>query len=425
MRDFSIDTLAEQITSPKTKEYFQEIMRSYYSQNYRSAIVLLYSVTIADLVYKLQELKEIYNETSAIDILTEIEQMQRENPKSPDWEGKLVQLIEEKTKLINIPDKVQIDHLKQLRHLCAHPALTQNYELYEPNKETTRAMMCNMLESVLVKPSLLSKKIFSSLLEDISKVRDFMTQYNDIERYVISKYFNNITKTVELDFFRSMWKFVFNIDNNNCNENRDINFKVLKVIVERNYQEVIGLIKKEPKYYNQFLENSIEYIIEIMNTYPKIYTVLDNSGKAFIESIVSKNLNFKVKSLFLSKNLIEHIRGVYEIVTNIRAKDLSYICDIAIEQGYNKEAYDLAIYSFGQSRYYDTADSRFDYLIQPYISDFSEENLHKLIEYSNSNNQIYDRIKAKTTNAIIKEHIDKKIANFDYNPYVNFTKSIK
>lgn len=60
MRNRSIDELSEQIYSAKTREYFDEVIQSYYVGNYRSATVMLYSVVICDIVYKLNELIERY-----------------------------------------------------------------------------------------------------------------------------------------------------------------------------------------------------------------------------------------------------------------------------------------------------------------------------------------------------------------------------
>lgn len=68
---FSIEMASEQIFNAKTKEYFSEVSRSYYNGNYRSAIVMLYSVVICDLVYKLQDLKELYQDSTAEAILHE------------------------------------------------------------------------------------------------------------------------------------------------------------------------------------------------------------------------------------------------------------------------------------------------------------------------------------------------------------------
>ena len=40
--------------NPDSRSYFKEILQSYYSQNYRATIVLLYSFVIYDLFMKLQ-----------------------------------------------------------------------------------------------------------------------------------------------------------------------------------------------------------------------------------------------------------------------------------------------------------------------------------------------------------------------------------
>ena len=57
----------------KTKEYFKEVISSYSNGNYRSAIVMLYSVAICDILFKLEELKDMYNDEVAKEILQNIE----------------------------------------------------------------------------------------------------------------------------------------------------------------------------------------------------------------------------------------------------------------------------------------------------------------------------------------------------------------
>lgn len=63
----------EDIYFVKTQEYFNEVVSSYANGNYRSAVVMLYSVVICDLLFKLQELKDMYNDTTAVEILSQIE----------------------------------------------------------------------------------------------------------------------------------------------------------------------------------------------------------------------------------------------------------------------------------------------------------------------------------------------------------------
>lgn len=109
---FSMESLADRIFFEKSKKYFQEVTSSYYSGNYRSAIVMLWSVVIFDLVLKLQSLKNSYNDASAISLLEEITKKQIQNPKSPDWELYLVEKVCENTNLI---DYSEIEQLKFLQ----------------------------------------------------------------------------------------------------------------------------------------------------------------------------------------------------------------------------------------------------------------------------------------------------------------------
>ncbi len=85
-----LSQLEELISQTNTKLYFSEIISSYYNGNYRAAVTLLYSVVICDLVLKLQELKDRFNDSRAQGILSKIEQLQDANPTSPEWEKVIV-----------------------------------------------------------------------------------------------------------------------------------------------------------------------------------------------------------------------------------------------------------------------------------------------------------------------------------------------
>ena len=135
MRTFSIDLLTEEIKDINTREYFEEVSSSYYSGNYRSAIVMLYSVVICDLIYKLKELKHHYNDESAKGILEEITLLQEQKPSSPEWENKLLELVKERTKIFEVADFENVMHLQKHRHLSAHPVLLQDYNLYSPKRK--------------------------------------------------------------------------------------------------------------------------------------------------------------------------------------------------------------------------------------------------------------------------------------------------
>jgi len=51
--DISIEKLKDSIYNQKTKVYFEEVFSSYLVQSYRSALVMLWTVLICDLWFKI------------------------------------------------------------------------------------------------------------------------------------------------------------------------------------------------------------------------------------------------------------------------------------------------------------------------------------------------------------------------------------
>jgi len=94
---FSIDDAIEQIKYPYTKELFKEVHSSYAMGNYRSAVVMLWSVVVTDLVLKLKELESVYSDETATRILDDIKKEQDKDPTSSKWEMKIVENFQPKT----------------------------------------------------------------------------------------------------------------------------------------------------------------------------------------------------------------------------------------------------------------------------------------------------------------------------------------
>lgn len=428
MRDFSIDNQAEKIYSVKTKEYFEEVIKSYYSENYRSAVVMLYSITIADLVYKIEELKELYNDGNAISILEEISRLQENNPNSPDWESKLIELTKEKTNLLEPADYLHIQTLQKHRHLCAHPVLTQNYELYRPNKETTRAHIRNILEGVLTKPSLLSRKIFEDLLKDLSEVKKILYKEIQIENHLKAKYLDRLSQPVLVKIFRSLWKVTFKTDDSNCNENRDINLRALLIIFKNNNQFIIDAIGSERDYYSNVESKFLIKLIPLINKFPKVFELLNDSAKELIKSLIEKDADLFASAIFISDNLDIHVEKVLDITWDseyenflISVESILIIFEHLSLEKDRDASMDFIIEMFWRSNQYYVANDRFDGLIYPKLGEFNKQELKKIVEKIDDNSQIWERHSAKRTNGLVNDKIKSLYSDsFEYKSYPNF-----
>ena len=91
MQEFTLDNIAKKIHYGKTKKYFEEVLSSYQNENYRSAVVMLWSVAVCDIVFKLQSLIDLYGDASAKEILDELSAIQDASPTSASWEVKLIE----------------------------------------------------------------------------------------------------------------------------------------------------------------------------------------------------------------------------------------------------------------------------------------------------------------------------------------------
>lgn len=227
MDEYSIETRSKHIFDKKTKEYFAEVVSSYQQGNYRSATVMLWSVAVCDLWYKLNHMEDMYGDTIAIGILKEVKKIQNKNKKSSEWEFELVKQISEKTYLLETSDECHLTHLQQQRHLAAHPILSKNAELHRPNRETVRALIRNTLDGILTKPPIYTIKVFDEFVTDLESSSAILLTDDKLSAYLVSKYLrrpdsrleSRPDSRLEKSLIRSLWKIVFRVENTKCDRN--------------------------------------------------------------------------------------------------------------------------------------------------------------------------------------------------------------
>lgn len=426
MIDYSIENLKEQIFHLKTKEYFEEVVQTYYTNCYRSSVVMLYSVVICDLVFKLQDLRDVYADTTAKKILIEIEKIQTENPKSPDWENKLVELIGQRTSMLELSDIENINQLQKHRHLSAHPVLNQTSILFKPNKDNVKSHIRNILEGVLIKPPILSKKIFSELIVDIAENQYRFSDNKELERFLNAKYFKNLRRESLNDIFKKLWKFVFKVDNDECNKNREINYRTLEIIVSLNVGEIVKTIKSEESHYDNILRGEpTEYLIKLLFKFPKVYKSQSEINKAFIEYEIKNSYDFELLSWFTFDSFQEYIIEVTEQFKKapkfaISQSNLKMVKTLAKDYNLKTEFLDLCIVIFSRSNSFNNADNNFWNAIEPYLEDFTNDQLVSIVEGINNNYQISQRNGASSDSKKIKTILDKKHPTFDYSKHYKF-----
>lgn len=310
-KKYSIEEYASRILDPRTKEAFQEVIRCHDSGCYRSCVAMLWPVAVCDLVFKLQKLEEIYKDEKATTILTEIKEMRDKHRNSSTWEDRLLELVEEKTELLDKNEYNNLLHLRKTRHLSVHPQIDLYFQfsIFDPGEYDTRLLIFNTLEEVLTKRPGLSKNSFGELVKDLEKNSYLLTNDEQLGPYLYRKYYGYFTTEVKQYVFRHFWKFVFKLDDEKCNKNRDINYRAFLFLYNDNPTMFQLQITEDKEHFSKIARKGppVIYLIDFFAYQPSIYKLLSSEIESIIENAIEVDPSARFLAHFTSENLDEHI----------------------------------------------------------------------------------------------------------------------
>ncbi|NQF12573.1 hypothetical protein HPY31_01400 [Brevibacillus sp. HB1.3] len=427
--NYSFEYVSEQIHHPKTKEYFKEVLQTYQSGNYRSCIVILYSIVITDLLYKLEELKDLYSDDTATKILEEVESEKETNKQLSAWEMKLVEEIYKRTKLLEASDYANISSLKDHRNLSAHPVLNKNFDLFNPSLENARSHIRNMLDGVLTKPSMLSKKVFTFFIEDIAGLSSTEFTQSELERFLESRYFRKIAMNEYKELLKSLWRITFSDTSEKSKKHRYTCLTVLNLMIKRNKTEIIEFIRANSTYFSKLnTDINIEFINETLCLYPQIFTCLSADTQEYIRAEIRKSKDDEFIAYYLNSDLRTHMRTFQNIfeedpltLEDLSTWSLKKIYDYAEGDKFlESTVLDWMIKKFHYCGSYNSADVNYENLIVPHFSDFSAQQMKDLLKAINRNSQIRDRRAYSSTIETIKLHAKKVLGEeYDFSEFQN------
>lgn len=414
MSYFSIDESVENIKNPYTKELFKEVYSSYAMGNYRSATVMLWSVVVTDLVHKLKELDSVYSDPKAEQILQYIQAEQTKDPKSSKWESEIIDKFYKEINFFETFEVANLEHLQKMRHVSAHPVITSIDLLHSPTKETVYSLIRNALESVLTKEALFSSKIIDVVLKDLNTIRDTLVSYDQRDRYFSHKFLSKMPNAVLLKFLKTLWKFLFRVNNPETILNKDINLDILNSIINRKEQIFIEFLNKEKDFISdiQLEDNLKENLLHfLLNNRWCFEYFSENSIQTITTIIETSDSQFQ---LIKFKRIIDYIDFLIRSSNNYSLSNFNIIEDEAEEYSCKDKFYDYCIEGYSFARSFDSADDRFDKLIRPYFQNFSFQQLKNLASKANQNSQCYDRGRAKRDHKLIIKKILENDPTYDF-----------
>ena len=418
---------AEKIYSPKTKEYFREVLSSYANGNYRSAIVMLYSVCLCDLLYKLEELRDMYNDAVAKKIISDIETHKINSNSKSSWEKELVDSINSKTKLLDLEACVNMSHLYDYRNLSAHPALNGELDLISPPKEIVAAYIRTSLESILIKPAIFVKDVIAVMSEDLDSKKGYiLSDINEFERYVDNKYLCRMNDSIFIKTFQTIWRFTFRTVNDDCNNNRHINRHLLSVMYNKRKGIIITDIgNNSTKYDINDMPGAYAEVFRFLSDCSDVYDRLNAHTKMLITNIHSSDKDYKLVSWFESSKK-EHINLLIkkpELIHFSNEYILNYFVNSYKDEGLITECLSYLIVLTKSANSYDQAIHYFGRYIHPYLKDMKMVNFEALLSVLNTNSQFYDNWDFKSLCSQVLEYAKVVFpSDYDWAKYSNITK---
>ncbi len=435
MHEFSLEHISEKIHFGKTREYFNEVLSSYNNKNYRSAVVMLWSVTIVDLVDKLQVLIDVYEDKAASAILKKVIDSQDKSPTSPAWEGILIDDIFSMTSLLDSGEYENLKYLHKQRHLSAHPVINLDRTLHSPNRETVRSLLRNTLEGVLIKPPIYTQKILAQILEDISASRDVLHSAKLLKRYVESRYLNRIKIEVQLKLIKSIWKLVFFTENASCDENRVINYRLLIILSEKNKGELHNLIRSDIDHFSNIASSGrpLSMIVRYLSINSSVYELLNESAKIKIVHCTETDpLIGKICGWFVKSGLDAHYDDISNWILDsdfnqLGTTQVEFLFEASDTVEWEAKCCNLMAEFYSKSVNYSQADLRFESSLAPFLRKFDDKAIIALLSGLNSNSQCYGRGRATSDYSLISNRIDELNEHhklIDINDYPRFAERV-
>lgn len=429
MNEYSIEISAERIVDQRTRSYFNEVYGSYTAGHYRSTVVMLWSVVVTDILFKLDQLENAYGDSTAKAILSEIGDLRKNNPKSPEWEAELVSKVASRTDLLDNADLSLLQGLQAHRHLSAHPVLTSQEVLFSPNRETARAHIRNALDSVLTKPPIMSRKVFDAFIEDVEQIARLSPKPDGLKRFLEAKYFKHFSVATFIHVFKSLWRVTFKAVDPRCESNRGINRQALHVLFSHRKTEFISAIEGDRDWFSDvsFADGPLTSMMEFFRNNPEVYSLMTDALKGPLTSYGGLSLDHFALSWFTSATPEEHVEAISQRILageSLGVDSYLLFCQSLRTADCFPRALELGILSYGKSGNFDTADSRFDRMIRPFLGEYTREQLEILLSAIEPNDQVYGRGRAWADHREVKARLDEVDPTFVLAPYPNFRRSL-
>jgi hypothetical protein len=431
MNDYSIELSAGRIVDWRTKRYFSEVFACYTAGHYRSAVVMLWSVVVADMLIKVDQLANAEGDAAAKAALQKMANSKHRDPKSTGWELDLITDSCNDLGLLDPAALMSLTHLQSHRHLSAHPTMTSDETLFTPTREVARAHIRTALDEVLTKPAIMSRRVFDRFMSDIEALSDRRLGVGQLKQFLESKYLRHFNSSVLSSVFKSLWRVTFRVEDQRASKNREANCEALCVVFERNKESLAEIVKIEANWFSDVSPafECIDASVQFFQVFPNVFQFLTAAIKVPIQAFAEQDLDQYVQCWFIHDSP-EHV--VSELERRIEGDECPRPETLRafLESIRTSDAIDRALFvgitTYMKSGNFRMADVRFLNVIAPFISIYKRDHFEAFLRGCETcaNEQAVSRSAARRDHGEIANAVRGKFPEIDIKQYGKFDASL-
>lgn len=418
------------VEDSRTKEYFKEILANYSIGSYRSSVVQLYTVTISDLLFKLEnisdEIRVLDEKHTLVRLYDDIKNRIETEPYNSEWETILINKIHDETELIDNHTIVQLKALRKIRNLSAHPSFIDGshgeLSIFNPSQNEVITFIKIMYEKIFIRPPFYIGNTVHYFTETLkTRKSTFENDFEFMESYLKENFFSKMDDSLLFKLFIALWKMTFLIENDDVERDREVLYYSILALAKYSREnkaaaDIIGMLSKSNTNLKIDRTNSdkIKFLSYFLIRNSDVYAFIDDIGQKDFHIEAERNNNIKVLAHFLSEDLDTHIENIDKPLEECSNVTLNMIHTFYTGIGEIGKINGLFIKKYSEATYYDMADANFKKYIEPYYIKFSDDDLISYFYETNNNSQLYSRGWAKSKNSLIKQEVVKRDLEIDF-----------
>lgn len=405
-----LDELVLKCRDEKAKGYIKESVSCYKAGAFRSAIVSTWIAVIFDIVDKLRDLS-LTGDKEAEKQLEEFEKARKEGDiaKSLKFERDILIIARDKLELISHLEFIDLNRLQEDRNRCAHPSMTSDSDIFNPSAELARVHIRSAVEYLLQYPPAQGKLALDVLIKEINSEYfpiDKDKALTALKSSPLNKGRESLVRNLIIILLKKLlddskdWKFKRRIiaalnaieEINGTIYYATINAKLsglIKILTDTEFNRVFFILKGLKGCW-EFLDSDVRHKLE-----------------AFVEDLPSDDID-ELEFLLADKNLVSYAKKRLNKTTRKELKN-SLFFDLPVLIGHHI----VKLYVISSS--YEQANS-FASTIKMYASEFSKDQIEKIIKACGENNEIKNSFEISSVISAMRKN--KHITEIEINNWL-------